>query len=89
MGFSIQYSQGVVGIIQQFVMNYSDLEMQLISIERLREYAREDREEEGGDDIPDDPFLLADITNAASLAAVPAELSYPAGRRNMIRGILV
>merc|ERR1740121_613862 len=39
VGFSIEYSQGIVGIIQQFIMNYSDLEMQLISIERLREYA--------------------------------------------------
>lgn len=39
VGFSISYSSELVGIIQQFVMNFSDLEMQLVSIERLREYA--------------------------------------------------
>lgn len=39
VGFSIEYSKGMVGIIQQMIMNFSDLEMQLISIERLREYA--------------------------------------------------
>jgi ABC-type multidrug transport system fused ATPase/permease subunit len=38
VGFSIQYSAEVVGVLVQFVMNYSDLEMQLISIERLNEY---------------------------------------------------
>merc|ERR1719329_492723 len=38
VGFSITYSAGTSAIIQQFVMNFSDLEMQLISIERLREY---------------------------------------------------
>lgn len=39
VGFSITYSNGISGIIQQFIMNFSDLEMQLVSIERLREYA--------------------------------------------------
>jgi len=39
VGFSIQYSQEVVAIINQFIMNFSDLEMQLISIERLTEYS--------------------------------------------------
>lgn len=39
VGFSITYSAGVSAIIQQFIMNFSDLEMQLVSIERLREYA--------------------------------------------------
>mmetsp|Transcript_66871 Transcript_66871/g.116315 ORF Transcript_66871/g.116315 Transcript_66871/m.116315 type:complete len:1407 (-) Transcript_66871:44-4264(-) len=42
VGFSISYSTETVGIIQQFISNYSDLEMQLISIERLGEYARLD-----------------------------------------------
>lgn len=41
VGFSITFSSEVVGIIRQFVMNYSDLEMQLVSIERLREYSNE------------------------------------------------
>jgi ABC-type multidrug transport system fused ATPase/permease subunit len=39
VGFSISYSTETVAIIQQFIMNFSALEMQLISIERLREYA--------------------------------------------------
>jgi len=39
VGFSIAYSQQLVGIIQQMIGNFSDLEMQFISIERLREYA--------------------------------------------------
>lgn len=39
VGFSIAYSSELVGIIQQFINNYSDLEMQFISIERLREYS--------------------------------------------------
>lgn len=43
VGFSISYSQGVIGIIQQFIMNYSDLEMQLVSLERLLEYAKHDQ----------------------------------------------
>jgi len=41
VGFSMQYSSELVGIIQQFIMNFSEMEMQLISIERLREYAKE------------------------------------------------
>jgi ABC-type multidrug transport system fused ATPase/permease subunit len=38
VGFSMTYSTETVGIIQQFVTNYSDLEMQLIAIERLSAY---------------------------------------------------
>jgi len=41
VGFSMQYSSELVNIIQQFIMNFSEMEMQLISIERLREYAKE------------------------------------------------
>jgi ATP-binding cassette subfamily C (CFTR/MRP) protein 1 len=39
VGFSIQYSSAVNAIIQQLIFNFSDLEMQLVSIERLREYS--------------------------------------------------
>merc|ERR1719161_2056062 len=39
VGFSINYAKELTGIIQQFVMNFSDMEMQLISIERLLEYS--------------------------------------------------
>lgn len=38
VGFSISYAQQLTGIIQQFINNFSDMEMQLISIERLQEY---------------------------------------------------
>jgi ABC-type multidrug transport system fused ATPase/permease subunit len=41
VGFSIAYSTQTVQVIQQFINNYSELEMQLISIERLREYAQQ------------------------------------------------
>lgn len=41
VGFSMTYSTETVGIIQQFVTNFSDLEMQLISIERLSAYNAE------------------------------------------------
>jgi len=40
VGFSINYSSEVSAVVQQFVMNFSDMEMQLVSIERLCEYAR-------------------------------------------------
>ncbi|CAK9098692.1 unnamed protein product [Durusdinium trenchii] len=40
VGFSINYSNEVSGVVQQFVMNFSDMEMQLVSIERLCEYER-------------------------------------------------
>jgi len=42
VGFSIEHSRGVVGVIQQIITNFSDLEMQLVSIERLSEYARQE-----------------------------------------------
>lgn len=38
VGFSMTYSTETVMIIQQFITNYSELEMQLISIERLSAY---------------------------------------------------
>lgn len=39
VGFSINYAKELTNIIQQFVTNFSDMEMQLISIERLLEYS--------------------------------------------------
>jgi len=39
VGFSMSYSTETVAIIQQFITNYSELEMQLISIERLASYS--------------------------------------------------
>lgn len=39
VGFSINYSQEMIAIVQQLILNYSDLEMQLVSIERLQEYS--------------------------------------------------
>jgi ABC-type multidrug transport system fused ATPase/permease subunit len=43
VGFSIMYSTETIAIIQQFITNYSDLEMQLISIERLCAVAEQER----------------------------------------------
>ncbi|CAK0803132.1 unnamed protein product [Prorocentrum cordatum] len=40
VGFSISYSQDVVNILKQMIMNFSELEMQLISVERLTEYSQ-------------------------------------------------
>eukprot|EP00931_Biecheleriopsis_adriatica_P085874 TRINITY_DN60657_c0_g1_i1.p1 TRINITY_DN60657_c0_g1~~TRINITY_DN60657_c0_g1_i1.p1 ORF type:complete len:1473 (-),score=277.35 TRINITY_DN60657_c0_g1_i1:35-4453(-) len=42
VGFSIHYSMETVGIIRQFIGNFSDLEMQLVSIERLEEYGQKE-----------------------------------------------
>jgi len=47
VGFSIDYSRMIVNIVQQFVLNYSDLEMQLVSIERLREYTGDEERQVG------------------------------------------
>eukprot|EP00747_Dinoflagellata_sp_TGD_P054625 gnl/TRDRNA2_/TRDRNA2_149120_c1_seq1.p1 gnl/TRDRNA2_/TRDRNA2_149120_c1~~gnl/TRDRNA2_/TRDRNA2_149120_c1_seq1.p1 ORF type:complete len:709 (-),score=136.43 gnl/TRDRNA2_/TRDRNA2_149120_c1_seq1:26-2074(-) len=44
VGFSITYSMAVNGIIQQMIFNFSDLEMQLVSIERLKEYSKRDED---------------------------------------------
>jgi len=41
VGFSMTYSTETVAIIQQFIYNFSELEMQLISIERLAAYNAE------------------------------------------------
>lgn len=81
VGFSISYSSQIVGIIQQFVTNFSDLEMQLISIERLREFGSKDNGE-----------LPVDRQTAAS-AAVPGlslsrvEVTYREGIRPALYGI--
>merc|ERR1719506_2218542 len=42
VGFSIHYGSSVNGIIQDMIFNFSDMEMQLVSVERLREYANGD-----------------------------------------------
>jgi len=56
IAFSITYSSGISGIIQQFIMNFSDLEMQLVSIERLREYSiRMDQGKHRGSPLPRTP----------------------------------
>jgi ABC-type multidrug transport system fused ATPase/permease subunit len=56
IAFSITYSSGISGIIQQFIMNFSDLEMQLVSIERLREYSvRMDQGKMRGSPLPRTP----------------------------------
>jgi len=70
VGFAITYSSGISSIIQQFIMNFSDLEMQLVSIERLREYAS------GNDNgrLHGSPTALTANTNHALFHATGLEL---------------
>lgn len=84
VGFSITYSGELVGIIQQFVMNFSDLEMQLISIERLRDFAeREDKTA-----FPLHPSLRASSQEALQgLCLSSVEVTYREGIRPALYGI--
>jgi ABC-type multidrug transport system fused ATPase/permease subunit len=78
VGFSISYSTETVGIIQQFITNYSDLEMQLISIERLTAYENEERQRRIADQDKvahwrnTKGLLLADVTVTYRAGLLPA-----------------
>ena len=41
VGFARSYSGQLMAIIRQLIFNFSDIEMQLVSIERLKEYAQD------------------------------------------------
>jgi len=75
VGFSIKYSHDTVDIIRQFITNFSDLEMQLISIERLRDYA----------EVPTEGFSS---TAAALLPELPASAER-SGPRLKMTGVTV
>lgn len=81
VGFSIEYSQMIVNIISQFVLNYSDLEMQLVSIERLREYTPEQ-------EAP--PVAMGGIAEGAKcLELVDVEVTYREGIRPALSGVTI
>jgi len=84
VGFSMTYSGEVVGIIQQFVMNFSDLEMQLISIERLREFARKDSSE-----LPVATPSRQGIQSMGGLVMAGVEVTYREGIRPALYGISI
>mmetsp|Transcript_109776 Transcript_109776/g.354170 ORF Transcript_109776/g.354170 Transcript_109776/m.354170 type:complete len:790 (+) Transcript_109776:306-2675(+) len=84
VGFSIEYSQGIVGIIQQLIMNYSDLEMQLVSIERLREYGA------GGQEQSEASCLGSFTPNergGGGLILSEVEVTYRAGLRPALTSV--
>lgn len=84
IGFAIGYSQEVAGIIQQFIMNFSDMEMQLVSIERLQEYAKP----AGELSIAAAQLRLADDQVATSgLVLRDVEVTYRSGLRPALAGI--
>jgi len=90
VGFSITYSSEVVGIISQFIMNYSDLEMQLVSIERLREYAAPLSESEaaGAALLSEVKPLLPFQTGAETgLRLVNVEVTYRSGLQPALKGV--
>jgi ABC-type multidrug transport system fused ATPase/permease subunit len=75
VGFSMTYSTETVGIIQQFINNYSELEMQLIAIERLSAYDPEaDAMQAVGDTQGMDTrgLQLRDVTVTYRVGLLPA-----------------
>lgn len=82
VGFSIEYSRGIVGVIQQLILNYSELEMQLVSIERLNEYAGEEPPAEASASLSGD-LLLEGVAVTYRLGLPPAlsgvDLRFPPG----------
>jgi ABC-type multidrug transport system fused ATPase/permease subunit len=78
VGFSISYSTETVGIIQQFITNYSDLEMQLISIERLTAYENDERQRRLANEDKvahwrnTKGLLMADVTVTYRVGLLPA-----------------
>merc|ERR1719498_1030988 len=75
VGFSMQYSTETVNIIQQFITNYSDLEMQLISIERLSAYNAEMERRQAIEDavqLPNTGLHLHNVTVTYRVGLLPA-----------------
>lgn len=85
VGFSITYSGEVVGIMQQFVMNFSDLEMQLISIERLREYGKQGVEASAN--AAREALKRAVQKGGQGLRITDLEVTYRQGLRPAVRGV--
>lgn len=83
IGFAITYSQEVAAIIQQFILNFSDMEMQLVSIERLKEYAQPAAELNNAAA----PFLLDDEVATSGLVLRDVEVTYRSGLKPALAGI--
>lgn len=91
VGFSIMYAKDTIAVIQQFINNFSDLEMQLISIERLREYACSgirdgdaSAEERALGHVPHDELVA---TVAPRLRLVNASVTYHARLQPALEGV--
>lgn len=89
VGFSIQYSSDIVGIIQQFIMNYSELEMQLISIERLREYGAGAEPEQLATAAGAGGFFNPGSRSGGGLIITNLEVTYRAGLRPALSGVML
>lgn len=81
VGFSIQFSQQTVDIIKQFIMNYSSLEMQLVSIERLQEYA------DAPKPLPPAATAGSQPPRSAGLQLANVEVTYAPGLPPALRGV--
>jgi len=91
VGFAISYSNGTVGILQQFINNFSQLEMELISIERLLEYA-DARQKRSNSKLQEAPYemlmkLLAGPQDQQGLAMRDVEVTYYEGGRPALSGV--
>jgi ABC-type multidrug transport system fused ATPase/permease subunit len=98
VGLSISYSTETVAIIQQFITNYSDLEMQLISIERLTAYVGEQERRRAADENlahwrNSKGLLLANVTVTYREGLLPAlrdvSISFSPGEVTALMGELV
>eukprot|EP00930_Biecheleria_cincta_P011627 TRINITY_DN1145_c0_g2_i1.p1 TRINITY_DN1145_c0_g2~~TRINITY_DN1145_c0_g2_i1.p1 ORF type:complete len:1380 (+),score=249.14 TRINITY_DN1145_c0_g2_i1:198-4337(+) len=85
IGFAISYSQELAAIIQQFIMNFSDMEMQLVSIERLKEYAKP--EEAKLNSVAALPRLMDDEEVTSGLVLRDVEVTYRSGLKPALAGI--
>jgi len=86
VGFSIMYSSEMSGIIQQFIMNFSDMECQLVSIERLQEYAHRDSRSSPTTRRPSHRQALEN-TSAAGLKLSDVTVTYREGLAPALRSI--
>jgi len=89
VGFAISYSNSTVGILQQFISNFSQLEMELISVERLLEYADARKKPNLLDDVQTAPYamlmkLLAGQQEQLGLVMRDVEVTYYDGGRPVL-----
>lgn len=83
VGFAITYSTELVDIIQQFIMNFSDMEMQLVSIERLKEYSEWDCQS----DAPAAQQQLVASEAQQGLLLVDVAVTYREGLKPALSGV--